>query len=410
MSEDSQFINQLHKFFVESGRAYLASGGPTSRYEELVTELGEHFDLPTETYATSTGVFVSTQPNSTQPPVTSMTRVRRSSTQLNQLIDIEGIYEQVRTNQIVLSVACNRVIEIGNTDRKYSFLLFVSLFVMGLTASFPQFLSWPAAVLSGVVTILISWLSGPVAQKWRLGGIFGEFFASFLCLFLSSFLAYSLELSAKGIMIGGIVLLVPGIPLTNAISELAEQNLISGTSKLMRGLLTLLALGASYFLFLDIVHILGFSVPQQSLEFRPQMTSFYLNALFYLGLVFGFCNIFSVPLRHIPLALITGFASWFFLHILDLSQFIILKSFAPAFVVGFLSLIFSRLTKVPSQIYSVPGILALVPGVLALGGFSGATPQGSGTAYEVTVIVSGIVFGLLTARVPVILYGKLSAN
>ena len=61
--------------------------------------------------------------------------------------------------------------------------------------------------------------------------------------------------------IGGLVVLVPGLALTTAIAELADQNLVSGTAKLMQAVLTLLALGLAYMLFqnqilLFLVHLI----------------------------------------------------------------------------------------------------------------------------------------------------------
>lgn len=404
-------IHQLQRFFSDAGKAYLSSGGPTTRFEDLVSELGESYQLSTEAYATSTGVFVSSRVSESSIPFTSMTRVRRSSTKLSDLIEIERTFEKLKSRELAIPVAVERAVELDRAGTTYTPQLLLALFAMGFAASFPLFQNLIGSILCGVLTILISWLSGPVADRWRLGSIFGEFFASLLNWGLSFCLGFLLSIPVESIAIGGLLLLVPGLTLTTAISELAEQNLLSGTAKLMRGVLTLLALGASYFLFNDCLVFLGFSESQQVLPSLLNHSSFLIQTLFYLLLVSSFSLIFCVPLMHVPLAVVTGLSSWLIFQTFEANSYVILNHFAPAFAVGFISLLFSRMTKVPSQTYSVPGILALVPGMLALSSFSTAQTEVDNTLfYQVVIILSGIVFGLLSARVPVLLYNRKVEN
>lgn len=396
------------KFLSKAGQLYLSAGGPTSRFEEMVEELGQSLSLPMETFILSTGVFTSVERKRL-----SITRVKTSRTCISVLIEVEKIFEDLNYRIIDLEEACERIEKIDEKGFKENrYVLLTALFLTGFSASYPQFLSWPAAIISGLLTILISWLSGPVARKWRVGSIFGEFFASFTNYVLAACFGYIFNFSIPAMVIGGLILVVPGITLTNAISELAEQHMISGTAKLMRGLLTILALGASYFLFSDFVKLFGLSFMNQLPKFTLGTSSFEVQMAFFVMLIFAFCNIFSVPLRHTPFALLTGVVGWGALKFFNQQEFVILGSFAPAFMVGVLSLLLSRMTQVPSQTYSVPGILSLVPGMLALLSFSGGI-DGSGAqqslAYQVAVIASGIVFGLLSARIPMLLYRKKSA-
>lgn len=396
-----EYIDLITKF----AHRYLACGGSTSRLEEKLSDLGEKAKIHTEVFATSTGVFITCKPENSVKSVTRMSRIKTGENDLSELVRLENILDEVREKDFEYSQVIDQIV--NERKEEFSKITFLfALLVFGMATSLPAYGSIIGAVGSGVVAILVFWMSGTFAKKMGLTGVFTEFLGCTAVFVLSGLLGQKLGLHPKAFAVGAMILMVPGLTLTNAISELAEHNFVSGTSKMMRGFLTLMAMGTAFLLVQDLVTIVEdinlFSETQTSLY----PSSFWLKLFGIAASVAGASILFNVPLTLIPYTLITGVISWIVLYLLKDSGFFVLGSFLPAFSVGTFSLVFSRIFKVPSQVFSVPGILSLVPGMLALSSFfqfSGVQETQGGIGMRVMVVACSIVFGLFTARIPLIM-------
>ena len=390
-----------------AGQKYLSSGGPSSRFEEIVLESAQRLSLKTDVYATPTGLIVtSISPGDAQKALTRLSRIELGSTRLSDLIEIEKVFSELRPSS-TLENAKSSIRSIGTETTYPNWLLYLCVFATGFSVSFPQFGNPFAAVLCGIGVVLLSWVTGPLAQKWRINGILGEFLAGLVALIFANSVSTLFGLLPESILIGSLIFLAPGLTLTIAVSELAEQNLVSGTAKLMRGILAVLALGSAYYLFSDLSSLIGFAPKLAHLSDKTHSLSLHHQFIFNAMALMAWSVVFSIPARHILPATIVGCLSWLFLSQLSGAPLTILTSLAPAFLVGFISYVVSRHTEVPSQIYSVPGVFVLLPGMLALSSFLGTqNNQTSSIAFQVAIVLGGIVFGLLSARIPAQLLSK----
>lgn len=78
----------------------------------------------------------------------------------------------------------------------------------------------------------------------------------------------------------------------------------------------------------------------------------------------GFCIIFRVPIRLIPVCALVGAQAWSLYEFIFNygSQNQIIATFAAAGLVGLLSDFFARVIKEAATLFIIPGILPLVPG------------------------------------------------
>jgi uncharacterized membrane protein YjjB (DUF3815 family) len=193
---------------------------------------------------------------------------------------------------------------------------------------------------------------------------------------------------------------VPGLVITTAIAELADQNFISGTAKLMKGVLTIMSMGIAYLIFQQFAP----STPIRSITLPRGGGDFAVSAACTALSLLSFSIIFQVPRRALPWAVVTGLASWAVFNQFQNPRYSDVASFMASTTVGVLSLALGTRFKTPSQVYSVPGMLALLPGMLALSSFrSLAAGEGVGgieTAFKVALVAGSIVFGLFCARIP----------
>lgn len=126
-----------------------------------------------------------------------------------------------------------------------------------------------------------------------------------------------------------------------------------------------------------------------------------ISAFFFaLFATLGFCIIFHVPTRHIPVAACIGGCGWV-VYQLFMAQgaSAILACFVASCAVGLLSDTASRVFKDASTIFTIPGILCLVPGsgmyntMAAL--VSGDLKEAASTGSNTLMMAGSIALGLL---------------
>jgi uncharacterized membrane protein YjjP (DUF1212 family) len=406
--------SDLLDFMLLYSKQYLGSGGPTSRLEESIHQIGVKHGRITEVFATPTGVFVSLQDEARrEDPKTSLVRLRDTGTDLGRLCKLEHVYTDVMEGKISLRAGLETIKNPVISRPLYTtWQSGLAALFSGFAISFNSYQRFTAAIVSGLITLVV-WLSATFYLKRRLNNpLFTDFIGAFMTLVMAALAhGYIAPLSLEAYALGGIVLLVPGLALTTAISEVAEQNLVSGTAKLMQATMALLALGLAYLIFQQ----LAFSLELRN-ALAPVATpkqDFWIAAATILTTVATFGVIFKVPPRALVWSTITGAAGWLCLQALTSTRAAAAGPFLASVMVGTVSLAFGRVFRQPSQVYSVPGIVAMLPGMLALNSFryfaSGDQDSGIAFSFKVAITAVSIVFGLMTARLPFQVGGEYSA-
>jgi uncharacterized membrane protein YjjP (DUF1212 family) len=389
-------------FMAEYGRAYLSSGGPTSRLEESLASLGRKIGYPAEVFATPTGIFVSCVDTEGHTHTT-LSRIKDNSINLGRLCWLEGIFEDVFSGKISLAQA-NRILHSKITIRPpYTFKQTVlAALVSGFVLSYQSHQRIYPAIASGVIATTTWWLAGPGLKTRITSSIFRDFIGCVVTLGLSALFQVFSPAPFDAYSIGGLVILVPGLALTTAISELADQNLVSGTAKLMQAILTLLAIGLAFMLFQSLSESMG--LHQTNLATVPNQLATGYAAIGAALSVSCFGILFRVPKKSLFWSACTGMLGWTVLRLFTTTHYIVAASFLASLSVGVLSLWFGHRFKVPSQVYSVPGIIAMLPGMLAFTSFRsiamGQESSGIELGMRVALTAGSIVFGLFTARIP----------
>jgi uncharacterized membrane protein YjjP (DUF1212 family) len=406
---------QILGFMMAFSRLYLNSGGPTSRLEDSLIRVGSRFGRETEVFATPTGVFVTlNDPLTTADPTTALARIRETGTNLGQLCDLENVLDEMDGGRLSVSDASAALTSEAFQRPPYGAnATAAAALVAGFMASFTTYQRVVPAAMSGLITAFVWFVIQVPLRRQVSNPLFSDFTGAFLTLVCAA-VAHSFvrPISIEAYAIGGIVLLVPGLSLTTAIAELAEQNLVSGTAKFMQATLALLAMGLAYLLFQQIALSLHL---RSTLE--PQTMKHTTELVSALGVVFNilcFGVIFKVPPRMLVWSTLTGLAGWLALHAVSRTGAEAAAPYLGSVVVGAVSLSLGKLFRLPSQVFSVPGIVAMLPGILALSSFryfaSGDHDTGLVFTFQVAVTAVSIVFGLMTARIPFAVTEKFRAG
>jgi uncharacterized membrane protein YjjP (DUF1212 family) len=392
-------------------RFYLNSGGPTNRLEDNLIRVGNHFDRETEVFATPTGVFVTlNDPRTSADPVTSLTRIKETGTNLGLLCKLENMLDDVCDNKLSVIDASHTFRSPEFSRQNYSVLATAGAAVVGgFAASYSNYQRWNAAIVSGLITAAAWALGDLIIKRHVKNSLFSDFTTAFMTLVCAALAHHFLgRIAIEAYAIGGIVLLVPGLALTTAIAELADQNLVSGTAKFMQSSLALLAMGLAYLLFQQIA--ISLNLEEVLKPGVSKHTTEILSALGILGIIFGFGVIFKVPPRLLGWSTLTGLAGWLALTRVSHTGAAAAAPYLGSLMVGIVSLSLGKFFRVPSQAFSVPGIIAMLPGMLALSSFryfaSGDQGTGLEFTFQVAVTAVSIVFGLMTARMPFLMNEK----
>jgi len=402
-------MNEFLRVAGECGKSYLATGGPTSRLEERLMTAGQVHGYKCDVYATPTAVFVSVR-DAAGANVTSLETIQESSTNFRDMLFYDSLLTSLSVGSEALGVLHDRLSRFKTL--KFSIpLVTLASFLIGFVASLPRYGNWTGALGSGLITAIIYLLNRPLGKKLKFSSVFTDFVGCLVAFVASIAAGTFLNVPVPSLVIGSLVLIVPGLTLTSAISELAEHNFVSGTVKMMKALLILVAMGVSYVLVENFLMSIGYSakMSMQDVAASGLVSKPWFQMLARVIMTASFCVFFHLPLRAFPAAMFCGLASILVLDEFKDPRLFVLASFSASLTVGLVSLSLAKIYQWPSQVFSTTGILSLVPGLLALSTFysvSDQAPQGT-IAYRVALTAGAITFGLFTARMPFRFYNNL---
>ena len=167
------------------------------------------------------------------------------------------------------------------------------------------------------------------------------------------------------IIIGAIIPLIPGVPFTNGIRDLAGEDYIAGITRLLDALMVFIciALGVSMTFVLDskimgeMIHLDGMVIDTFTSGWLFQIIAAFIGTM-------AFAVLFGVPHRYYLDCGICGLSGWvIYLLLVRLCGMSSVEStFLSTMVVVFISYYFATIRKCPIIVFLVCGIFPLVPG------------------------------------------------
>ncbi len=225
-----------------AGEIMLKSGAETARVEDTMNRIAAAYGLENvQSYATPTGINFSVGVAET----TNFLRITNRSTDLHKIAEVNHISRQIAAGELDAGEAFT-IIK-GINDMKLHFPGWVQIvaaaFVSGSFAymfggTWPDFLPAFIAGAAGFAGMVIF---------DRLVDI--RFISEFLGAVIIGILAvifihFGFGASLDRVIIGAVMPLVPGLPITNAVRDLMAGHLVAGLSKGVEAGLTAFAIGA----------------------------------------------------------------------------------------------------------------------------------------------------------------------
>jgi uncharacterized membrane protein YjjP (DUF1212 family) len=223
----------LYKTAMLAGEIMLQSGAETFRVEDTMIRIlrTSHFDT-IDVYATTTGIMA-TLADPTVEPITAVKRISNRSNNLSRISEVNQISRNICDQVMTVEEAYKNLIDLRNrmTYSKLTIAIATLVATGGFAGLFGgNFEDCLIAALNGAFIVLINKLSDN-----RVGGAFMVDAAkSFAIAFITRiFTLFFPEIHQEIIIIGSIMPLVPGIPITNAIRDTLQGDFMSGTARVV---------------------------------------------------------------------------------------------------------------------------------------------------------------------------------
>lgn len=259
-------LSECSKLALETGRIILQSGGATNRVEAMMHKVCRGFGFEEcDSFVTPTGIFLSISDGKDQIS----TRIKRIDerridlgkiTQVSQLVNAlqqkdsaHFTHGQVRSD-IFLK-------ELKRIDGESPYSACLINLCGGATSGFFCLLfggSWTEFAIAFMVGLLIS-ASLKYISRLPVNNFLINALASALIVLLTKTVNIWVPyIRLDNIIIGGIMILVPGLSLTNAIRDTMSGDLVSGTARGVEALIITTGIVAGSGAMLKIWDLLGY--------------------------------------------------------------------------------------------------------------------------------------------------------
>ncbi len=236
-------LNKLLNISTLAGKILLESGAETYRVEETIIRICLAFGADSaESFVVPSGIMVTVTFD--DEISTFVRRITARGVDLNKIDKINNLSRKVSAKLLTLDELNNELVKINNYNT-YTFLTNL-IFSALVSASFAMlfggtFKDLICALLIGPVIKFVS----VICNKLNINEFFINFLCSGICAILAIILVrFNIGHNLDMIIIGSIMLLVPGLTITNAIRDTIAGDTLSGITKCAEAFLSAVSIAA----------------------------------------------------------------------------------------------------------------------------------------------------------------------
>ena len=327
---------------LEVGVGLLSCGGSVSRVETAVDRICRAYGIVEVNVAAFPSMIIGGASDINGHEHSYMKRIYATSQNLSLLEKYNQLSRDICKNKYHPDEGLKMCYDLAHNKPRNKWLTVVgSAFVM---AGLNEILS--ARSLNAYATTFILSL---------IGGVLSVSLCKLLCI-------CGLTVHGSRVMIGTIMILVPGLLTTNAVRDMFTGDLMSGTFQLLNGVLITLVIAAGYG-----VAVLMLSPIANFIE--PAVRTGWRNYVYFLSSgtlgAAAVCLFFNMKIKRIGWATLASLLT-LGLYVGVSFGFSETEVFMPIFIAtlfaGVMSEFFARLIKTPATVILVPSIIAFVPG------------------------------------------------
>ncbi len=385
-------------FILRLGRSLHTSGYAAHRLEEALELSSDRLGLHGQFFSTPTSIMASFGPQDDQR--TFLIRVEPGESNLGKLARTDEVTREVLNGQLTPLEGSRKLEAIELAPPPYPVWLTTAAFAI-VSGSSARFLGggWHEMVAGLGIGLVIGLLSLVTSRVQGLGRVFEPVAALTASLLAALIATAGFPISVFIATLAGVIVLIPGLMLTTAMTEISTRHLASGTARLMGAIVLLLgitfgiALGSKFSALLlgKILSTRVVPLPEWTL-----LISLVVSALAFVVLL-------KAERRDAPWIVLAGALAVVGARLGGTTLGPELGAFVGALLTGMGSNWYARLTNRSSQIVLVPGLLMLVPGSIGLRSLTSLLDKdvivGVEGAFRMVLVAISLVAGILIAQV-----------
>lgn len=388
-------------FLLRTAELLHRHGTPSYRLERVMTKVSHFLGVDSTYLYTPTALLVSIARDGEER--TYLRRIESGEVDVSKLIAFDEVLNELEAGRISIAQASQRLEDASTANPPYGSATTIGAAGVACGAVAVIFGGGVDEVgVAALLGLLIAWfglLTGRL--NWERG--LHEPVAGFSVAMVSLWIAgYGIPLDHRLTTLAALILLLPGLTLTIALTELALGHLSAGSARLAGASVTLLTLVFGVGLAWRLGPP-GLSLPGHADAVVAERLPMWCLWISLALAPAAFAVLFRAPLSQWPIIFtvsIAGFAATTWLGATVAPE---VGSFCGALVVGCGSNLYARIKNRPAMVAQTPGMLILVPGSLGYRSLTAMlesqTVEGVALAFTMTLIAMSLVGGLLSANI-----------
>lgn len=354
------------RFLTEFSRRLHLAGVSSQRLEGAVRATARALHVSAEIWSTPTGLLLSLSDddvlNSTQQ--TRVLRLEPGGIDLRALVQLDKIADEVIAGRQSVEDAwdtmraLDRPVTTGQRVQAVGAFGLASAAVAGLLGT-----GWLDIAVAFMLGLIIGWIVLLSATRPHLAAA-SEAIAALVATTLATVFAHFVApLSLQTVIVAALIVLMPGLSLTTAVTELATQQLVTGTTRFAGALTVLLKLTFGSVAATQVLTAIGWTAPQAVPVALPQIVEI-VAAVAAAG---SFAILFQAARRDVPLVMASAILGYVLTRVAGSWLGFADGTFAggvffASLTMAALSNLYGRIAERPGALVRVPGIMLLVPG------------------------------------------------
>ena len=349
------------RFIIKLGRALHHCGANSVRIEEHLGNVTEMLGLHGSFLVSPTTFTYIFWLDDQLDQFTHIERMELSDYDFERLWEIDQLVEGMDNNGFHLKSELSKLEKLSqskslyaNWEKAISFLVTGGAFAALLSSNLLN------AIAASLVSLTLFLINHNISSKRGLKAAAPIIYAFTAGAMSVALAATGLGINVPIVILASIIINIPGLALTVALEEISHGHLISGCSRLVDAIMTLLKLFFGTLAGFAVSNFLCSIPSEPSIALSPLADWRIWPALIGLSLSLGVA--FNAPRKKWALGLLSAFIAFASAKIGEHHFGMYTGMFIGALSLGLFSNLFARFTKGPSFVLMIHGIIVLVPG------------------------------------------------
>lgn len=361
MDERDDQLTEVMQVATQAGHIMLENGAEIFRVEETMERITRHYGIDSgHFFVLSNGILTS---GGTR--YSNVEFIPFKGAQLEKVVAVNRLSRAIEKGGCSIQEARERLAEIKNMKAKpfLEQIMGSAIGSSGFCAIFGgSILDCAASFFTGLLLYVFVLLVSRKGMSKIVTNILGSILATTLSVL---FMRIGFGEHLGNMIIGSLIPLIPGVPFTNGIRDLANEDYIAGSTRMIDALTVFFCIAVGVALtFLVDGRIENGIIVLDGMQTSPETAGWLVQAVAaFLGTV-GFAVLYGVPRKEYIHASVCSTIGWMaYLVMMRLANATIIEStFVATLVVVLVSRFMAVDRKCPVIVFQICGVFPLIPG------------------------------------------------